>query len=74
VLVLVGSGFATQTFTARVVLSDASIRLGSVFRCQSMHLDQIRYRREYEQYQDNPEGGINISYLEFVPYNGAARS
>jgi hypothetical protein len=74
VLVLVGAGFATQTFTARVVLSDDSIRIGSFFRSQSMRLDQIRYRREYEEYQDGPEGGVNVYYLELVPYDGEARS
>jgi len=74
VLVLAGAGFAAQTFTGRVVLSDDSIRYGSVFRSQSMHLDRIRYRREYEEYQDGAEGGINVYYLELVPYDGEAQS
>jgi hypothetical protein len=74
VLVLAGAGFAAQTFTGRVVLSDDSIRHGSVFRSQSMRLDQIRYRREYEEYQDSPEGGINVYYLELVPYDGEGQS
>jgi hypothetical protein len=74
VLVLAGAGLAARTFTARVVLSDDSIHHGSVFRSQSMRLDQIRYRREYEEYQDGPEGGINVYYLELVPYDGEAQS
>lgn len=73
VLVLAGAGFTAQTFTARVVLSDDFIRIGSVFRNQSMRLDQIRYRREYEEYHDGPEGGVNVYYLELVPYDGEAR-
>jgi hypothetical protein len=74
VLVLAGAGFAAQTFTARVVLSEGSIRVGSVFSSQTMRLDQIRYRREYEEYQDGPEGGVNVYYLELIPRDGEARS
>jgi hypothetical protein len=74
VLVLVGAGLTAQTLTARVVLSDEFIRIGSVFRSQSMRLDQIHYRHEYEQYQDSPDGGVNVSYLELISYDGAARS
>jgi len=74
VLVFAGAVFAAETFTGRVVLSDDSIRYGSIFRSQSMHLDQISYRREYEEYQDGPEGGINVYYLELVPYDGEAQS
>ncbi len=70
VLVLAGAGFAAQTFTVRVVLAEDSIRYGSFFRSHSMHLDQIRYRREYEEYQDGPEGGINVPYLELIPSYG----
>jgi hypothetical protein len=71
VLVVAGAVIAAQTFTARVVLSDDFIHHGSVFRSQSMQLNQIRYRREYEEYQDGPEGGINVCYLELVPNNEA---
>ena len=39
-----------------------------------MHLEKIRYRREYEEYQDGAEGGINLCYLELVPYDGEAQS
>ena len=60
VLIFAGAGFAAQTFTARVVLAEDSIRYGSVFRSHSMHLDQIQHRREYEEYQNGPEGGINV--------------
>ena len=67
VLVLVGLGSATQSFTACVVLSEESIYYGSIFRRHSLRLDQIRYRREYEEYRDTPEGGVNVSYLEFIP-------
>ncbi len=74
ILVLVGAGLTAQTLTARVVLSNEFIRIGSVFRSQSMRLDQIHHRREYEEFQDSPEGGINVSYLELIPYDGAARS
>jgi hypothetical protein len=74
VLVLVGAFATAQTFTARVVLSDDYIRIGSVFRSQSMRFDQIHYRREYEEYQDGPEGGVNVSYLELIPHDGDARS
>lgn len=74
VFVLVGAGLTAQTLTARVVLSDEFIRIGSVFRSQSMRLDQIPHRHEYEEYQDGGEGGINVSYLELIPYDGAARS
>ena len=74
VLVLVGAFATAQTFTARVVLSDDCIRIGSVFRSQSMRFDQIRYRREYEEYHDGPEGGVNVSYLELIPHDGDTRS
>jgi hypothetical protein len=74
ILVLVGAGLAAQTLTARIVLSDKFIRIGSVFRGQSMRLDQIHHRHEYEEYQDSPDGGINVSYLELIPYDNAARS
>jgi hypothetical protein len=37
-----------------------------------MRLDQIRYRREYEEYQDGPEGGVNVHYLELIPHDGEA--
>jgi len=67
VLVLAAAGFAAQTLTACVVLSDDSIRYRSVFRSQFMRLDQIGYRREYEEYHDAVDGGVNVSYLEFVP-------
>jgi hypothetical protein len=74
VLVLAGAGLAAQTFTASVVLTDDSIRHGSVFRKDFLHLDQIRYRREYEEYQNSAEGGVNVHYLEFVPYDGETKS
>jgi hypothetical protein len=74
VLVLVGASLTAQTLTARVVLSDEFIRIGSVFRSQSMRLDQFQHRHEYEEYQDGPEGGTNVYYLNFIPYDGAARS
>ena len=74
VLVLAGAGATAQTFTARVVLSDDFIRVGSVFQSQSMRLDQIRYRHEYKEYRDDPEGGVNVYYLELVPYDGEAQS
>jgi hypothetical protein len=67
VLVLVGAGFAAQTFTVEVALTDDSIRHGSIFRSQSMRLDQIRYRREYEEDQRDGDGGTIVHYLEFVP-------
>ena len=73
-LVLVGAGFAVETITARVVLAEDSIRYGSVFRSRSMNLDQILYRLEYEEYQDGPEGGINVPYLELIPRNGETQS
>jgi hypothetical protein len=69
-LALVGAGIAVQTFTARIVLAEDSIRYGSVFRSHSMRLDDIRFRREYEEYQNGPEGGINVSYLELIPSHG----
>ncbi len=74
VLVLAGSGFAAQTFTARLVLSDESISQESVFRKQLMCSSQIRYRREYEEYQDSADGIILVHYLEFIPYDVEARS
>jgi hypothetical protein len=74
VLILVGAGFAAQTFTARIVLTEDSIRYGSVFRSHSMHLKQVRYRREYEEYQDGAEGGINVPYLELIPSHGETQS
>jgi hypothetical protein len=73
-LVLAGAGFAVRTFTACVVLSDDLISHRSVFRNRSMHFDEIHYRREYEEYQDGPEGGINVDYLELLPYDGEAQS
>jgi hypothetical protein len=66
VLVLGGAALAAQTLTASVVLTPDSIRHGNIFRTNSLHLDQIHYRREYEEYQNNPEGGVNVHYLEFV--------
>jgi hypothetical protein len=74
VLVLVGAGSTVETFTDRVVLSDDFICIGSVFRSQSMRLDHIQYRHEYKEYQDGPEGGINVYYLELIPYDGKAGS
>lgn len=74
VLVFVGAGSVLRTFTARVVLTEACIRYGSVFRSHSMNLDQIRYRREYEEYQDGPEGGTNVPYLELIPSDGEVHS
>jgi hypothetical protein len=41
VLVLAGAGVAAQNFTARVVLSDDSIRHGSFFHSQFMHLEKF---------------------------------
>jgi hypothetical protein len=73
-LTLAGAGLAAQTLTARIVLAKDSICYGNVFRSHSMHLDQIRYRREYEEYQDGPEGGINIPYLELIPSHGKTQS
>jgi hypothetical protein len=74
VLVFAGAVLTAHIFTACVVLTDDSICHGSVFRSQSMHLDQIRYRREYEEYKDGAEGGINVYYLEFIPYDGGSQS
>ena len=74
VLILAGAALAAQTLTARVVLAEDSMRYGSVFRSHSMHLDQIRYHREYEEYQDGPEGGINVPYLELIPSHGETQS
>ena len=74
VLILAGAVFAVQTFTACVVLAEDSIRYGSVFGSHSMHLDQIRYRREYEDYQDSSGGGVNVPYLELIPRHGEIQS
>jgi hypothetical protein len=74
VLFLAGAGFAVQTFTARVVVSDDCIRVGSIFRSQSMQLDQIRYRREYMESHSGPDGNINVYYLELIPYDYQAPS
>jgi len=73
-LVCVGAFGAAQTFIICVVLTEESIRCGSVFRRQSMRLDQIRYRLEYEEYQESPEGNIHVHYLELVPYDGDSPS
>jgi hypothetical protein len=67
VLVLAGATGAAQTFTARTVLSDDSIRVGSIFSSRAIRFDQIQYRREYTEYHDAPDGGINVDYLELVP-------
>jgi hypothetical protein len=66
ILVFVGAGMATHACTYRIVLTDKSISRQSVFRKKSMQLDQIRCRREYEEYQDGPEGGVNVRYLELL--------
>jgi hypothetical protein len=57
-LVLAGAVLGAQTLTSRVVLSDDSIGHGSVFRSQRMHLEEIRYRREFEEHKNGPDGGI----------------
>lgn len=74
VLVLVGACYAAETFTARVVLTDISIRYTSVFHNESLKLVQIRYRREYEEYHDGPDGGTAVRYLELIPFDGEGRS
>lgn len=74
VLFLAGVAITVPTFTASVVLTADSIRHGNMFRSDSLNLNQIRYRREYEEYQNGPEGGVNVSYLEFVSYDGEAKS
>jgi hypothetical protein len=35
---------------------------------------QIRYRCEYEEYQDAVDGGVNVHYLELVPRDGEAEA
>ncbi len=74
VLTLAGTGFVAQTLIARIVLAEDSICYGSVFRSHPMHVDQILYRREYEEYQDGPEGGIDVAYLELIPSDGETQS
>ena len=56
------------------MLAKDSIRYGNVFRSHSMCMDQICCGREYEEYRDGAEGGINIHYLELVPSDGAVCS
>jgi hypothetical protein len=73
-LVCLGAGLVAQTFTVSVVLTDQSVSYGSIFRKQSLELNEVRYRREYEEYHDGPEGGINVYYLELVPYDRESRS
>jgi hypothetical protein len=73
-LVCFGTFFAVQALTLSVVLTDESITVGSVFRKQSLHLEDIRYRREYEEYQDAVDGGINVYYLELVARDGEHES
>jgi hypothetical protein len=74
IFVFAGTGFAAQTLTARVVLSDDSIRVGSLFSSQALRFDQIRYRREYTEYHDAPDGGIHVDYLELVPNDSTIRA
>jgi hypothetical protein len=74
VFVFAGTGFAAQTLTARVVLSDDSIRVGSLFSSQALRFDQIHYRREYMERQSGGDGVINVDYLELIPYDAETRS
>ncbi len=74
VLVCLGTFLVAQTFTVSVVLTEESISCGSVFRRQSLRLKDIRYHREYEEYRDGPDGGINVCYLELVAREGETRS
>jgi hypothetical protein len=37
-------------------------------------LEDIRYRREYEDYQDGVDGGINVYCLELVARDGEHES
>ena len=39
-----------------------------------MNLDQISYRLEYEEYQDGPEGEINVPYLELISSHGETQA
>jgi hypothetical protein len=73
-LILAGTVLAAQTLTISVVLAEDSIRYGSIFRSHSLRLDQILYRSEYVEYQDGPEGGSNVSYLELIPNHGETQS
>jgi hypothetical protein len=73
-LACVGTFFSARAFTLSVVLTEESISYGSVFRRQSMRLNEIRYRREYEEYKDGPDGGVNVHYLELVPRDGECHS
>lgn len=73
-LACVGTFFSARAFTLSVVLTEESISYGSVFRRQSMRLNEIRYRREYEEYKDGPDGGANVHYLELVPRDGECHS
>jgi hypothetical protein len=74
VLVCVAALLVAQAFTVSVVLTDQSINYGSVFSKRSLKLNEVRYRREYEEYQDGPEGGTNVYYLELVPHDRESRS
>jgi hypothetical protein len=69
-LVLSGAAFAADAFTNCVVLNEDSISHGSIFRSHKLHFHQIRYRSEYEEYRDGPEGGTTVRYLEFIPNRG----
>lgn len=69
-LALAGAAGVVQTFTQRIELTDDSILFGSLFGWKSLRLDQIRYRREYE----DSDGETNTSYLELIAYDGAKQS
>jgi hypothetical protein len=73
-LACVGTFFAARAITLSVVLTEESISYGSVFRRQSVRLNEIRYRREYEEYKDGPDGGVNVHDLELVPRDGECHS
>ncbi len=74
VLVLTGAGFAAHALTDCVVLDKDFICHENIYHSQKLHFHQVSFRREYEEYQDGPEGGTTVRYLEFIPNRGHLKS
>ena len=61
-LLVAAVGGVAYGFTTYVAISDDRIETRTMFRKQSLSLDQISHRREYE------DRGLLLPFLELVPY------
>ena len=74
VLVLTGAFGTVQIFTARLVLTENEVHQMSAFSTRSLKFHQIRYRHEYEKYEDSVDGGLVVRYLELIPDDCSLKS